>query len=278
MALLDDIDQAFAQAYPDAPARLRHRLSAHPRLTLEAICALAGRLPRGAIESNLADLPISHDPAATPLNGLTPEETIQRIRDCRSWIVLKHVEQDPAYDALLRALAVEIAPQVRSRTGRMGGLAGFIFVSSPGSVTPFHMDPEHNILLQIDGRKTMRVFPRDFVPVPAERHEEFHAGAAHRNLDYRDAYDAHARMFDLAPGEALYVPVKAPHWVQNANAPSISLSLTWRSDASEREARTHRANRVVRRWGGAPPEIGARPIRDGVVRFAYAAASRFLRL
>jgi cytochrome P450 len=26
---------------------------------------------------------------------------------------------------------------------------GFIFISSPGAVTPFHLDPEHNFLLQI---------------------------------------------------------------------------------------------------------------------------------
>jgi hypothetical protein len=26
-------------------------------------------------------------------------------------------------------------------------------------VTPFHFDPEHNILLQIRGRKTMTIFP-----------------------------------------------------------------------------------------------------------------------
>jgi len=31
----------------------------------------------------------------------------------------------------------------------MGRREGFIFVSSPGSVTPHHMDPEHNFLLQI---------------------------------------------------------------------------------------------------------------------------------
>ena len=36
---------------------------------------------------------------------------------------------------------------------------GFIFVSSPNSVTPYHFDPEHNILLQIRGSKVMTQFP-----------------------------------------------------------------------------------------------------------------------
>ena len=29
----------------------------------------------------------------------------------------------------------------------------FIFISSPNTVTPYHMDPEYNFLLQIRGTK-----------------------------------------------------------------------------------------------------------------------------
>ena len=35
---------------------------------------------------------------------------------------------------------------------------GFIFISSAGSVTHYHMDPEHKFLLKISGDKTMSVF------------------------------------------------------------------------------------------------------------------------
>ncbi|MEZ5892338.1 MAG: hypothetical protein R3C58_04235 [Parvularculaceae bacterium] len=35
------------------------------------------------------------------------------------------------------------------------------FRLSPGAVTPFHMDPEHNILLQIAGEKTFTIYPAD---------------------------------------------------------------------------------------------------------------------
>ena len=45
-------------------------------------------------------------------------------------------------------------PQARARAG----LEGFIFVSSPGSVTPYHIDPERNFLLQVRGNKTMHMF------------------------------------------------------------------------------------------------------------------------
>ena len=35
---------------------------------------------------------------------------------------------------------------------------GFIFISSPGSITPFHMDPEYNFLLQIRGEKQISIW------------------------------------------------------------------------------------------------------------------------
>ena len=47
------------------------------------------------------------------------------------------------------------------------------------------MDPEHNILLQIRGRKTMTIFPGDVDVVPDEMHEAYHVGG-HRNLPWQD--------------------------------------------------------------------------------------------
>ena len=59
---------------------------------------------------------------------------------------------------------------------------GFIFVSSPNAVTPYHFDPEHNILLQLRGTKVMTQFPAgDTRFAPDETHEGYHTGG-HRNL------------------------------------------------------------------------------------------------
>src|SRR3546814_7623125 len=44
------------------------------------------------------------------------------------------------------------------------------------------------------------------------------------------------------PGEALLVPVKAPHFVQNGPAVSISFSITWRSERSVAEGELHSLN------------------------------------
>ena len=74
--------------------------------------------------------------------------------------MLKNIEQHPAYAALLAELLGELeARDRRARPGAMLKTQGFIFVSSPDAVTPYHFDPEHNILLQLAGSKAMTVFP-----------------------------------------------------------------------------------------------------------------------
>lgn len=274
MAIFEDPEAALAGAYPGKAARLRHRLAGDPLFSLEALIELARRMPPEAIEYNAGDLQVDQDPKSTPSNGLSVEETIRRIVDCNSWMALKNVERIPEYAAALDRCLQDIDGPVRAATGAMAKRQGFIFISSPHSVTPFHMDPEHNILLQLQGAKRMYLYPADPRLVSDEQHERYHAGAAHRNLRRRPEFDALAVSHDLHPGDALYVPVKAPHWVKNGDAPSISFSITWRSRASLDEARLRLANRRVRQLGGRPPAPGAAPVRDGALVLAHRLATR----
>ena len=243
---------ALAGAYPERPTLLTHTLSDHPLLKLEALAALAARIRPVDVEYNRADLPVGIAPEATPGNGLSVEETIRSIERNGSWMVLKFVDQDPVYRAFLAQTLAEIEPLVRPMTGAMLKQEAFIFISSPGAVTPFHFDPEHNILLQVRGRKTMNIFPPgDGRLAGGEAHEAFHNGG-HRNLPWRDDFAALGTAFALEPGMAVYVPVKAPHWVRNGPEVSISFSITWRSEWSYREEYAHRMNALLRRAGMQP--------------------------
>lgn len=259
----------FAALYPDAPGTLTHGLVGHPLLSLDALALLAERMPAASVEFNLGKLPKGVRPEDTPSNGLTLGETIRTIETNGSWAVLKNVERDPAYGALLDGALAELGPIVDAKTGAMLHREAFIFLSSPGSVTPFHMDPEHNILLQIMGTKTMTVFPaRDEALVPAEKSEEFHNGG-HRNLIWRDGFESMGTAFPLAPGEAIHVPVKAPHFVENGPAVSVSLSVTWRSERSVAEGELHSFNALLRRRGLPVGAVSAQPERQGLRRFVY---------
>lgn len=242
----------FASAYPESPKALRHGLHEHALLTLDALADLSGALDPSAIEYNRGDLPVGIDPRDVPANGLAIAETIRTIDENGSWMVLKNIETVPAYRALLMDLLGELEPSVRATTGEMLTPQGFIFISSPGAVTPFHFDPEHNILLHLRGSKTMTVYPAgDARFAPDTAHETYHAGG-HRNLDWDDSFEGAGLSVPLNPGDAIYVPVMAPHWVKVADKAAISLSITWRSDWSYRESEARRTNGLLRKAGIAP--------------------------
>jgi hypothetical protein len=239
----------FAVFYPETPGQLRHDLTGDPMFELDALIALAARMRPDDVEYNRGDLPVGVDPATDILNGLSIAETIRGIEENGSWMVLKFIEQDAEYGALLDRTLDELMPVVGSTTGAMLKREGFIFISSPNAVTPFHFDPEHNILMQIRGSKSMTVFPADDEGVvPGVEHERFHIGG-HRNLPWSDDITALGHTVELGAGDAVYVPVKAPHWVQNGPGVSVSLSVTWRSEWSYMEADARGMNSVLRGLG-----------------------------
>jgi hypothetical protein len=225
------------------------------------LASLAETLPAASVEYNPADLPIGIDgKPARP--DLPIGETIRTIGTSASWAALKNVEQHPAYAALLDELLAELRPDIEARTGRMMTTQGFVFVTSPGGVTPYHFDPEHNILLQVRGSKIMTQFPAgDPDYAPDEVHETYHTGGA-RELTWRDELAAGGREFTLGPGEALFVPVMAPHFVRNGPEPSVSLSITWRSEWSFAEADARAFNAALRRIGLKPRSTGRWPARN----------------
>lgn len=268
---------AFRGLYPEYAGTLGHDMAGHPLFTLEALVGLAQRIRPVDAEYNKGDLPVGVDPASTPSNGLGIAETIRSIEQCGSWMVLKFVEQDPIYRNLLHEVLAELEPLVRPVTGPMLKKEAFIFISSPNAVTPFHFDPEHNILLQLRGRKTMTVFPADDQGIAGgELHEAFHHGG-HRNLPWREDFAAKGRAFELTPGDAIYVPVKAPHWVKNGPEVSISFSITWRSEWSYREEQAHGLNRILRNAGLAPAPPARFPQQNLAKSVAYRAVGKARR-
>jgi hypothetical protein len=260
---------SFADNYPEIPHKLAHALGDHPLLTIEALAQLGEKLPPASVEYNKGDLPVGIDPSQVPANGLSIGDTIRRVETSGSWAVLKNIEQRPEYQALLIGLLAELKPQIEAKTGQMLRSQGYIFVSSPDAVTPYHFDPEHNILLQLRGQKVMTQFPAGHARyAPDQTHEGYHTGG-HRNLVWRDDLAEGGTEWPLSPGEALFVPVMAPHHVKNGPAVSISLSITWRSDWSFAEADARAFNGVLRRVGIQPKAPGRFPAQNKAKAYAW---------
>lgn len=259
----------FAGNYPEAEHKVEHDLRDHPLLTLDALARLGESLPAASVEYNRGDLPTGVDPESDIANGLSIGDTIRHVDSCRSWAVLKNIEQMPDYRDLLLSLLGELKPLIEAKTGAMLMPQGFIFVSSPQAVTPYHFDPEHNILLQLKGSKTMTQFPAgDPRFAPDETHEGYHTGG-HRNLIWRDELAAGGTPWTLVPGEAVFVPVMAPHHVKVGPDPSISLSITWRSDWSYAEADARAFNHLLRKAGLRPRAPGRYPAQNRLKAYGW---------
>jgi Cupin-like domain len=273
------IDPArFRARFDRQPFIVRHRLSDHPLFALPRLIELARTLPEDRVEYNAGDVPVSLDPARTPRTGLSIDETIRRIEECRSWMVFKNVERDPDYRALLDACLDQVREHSEPIAPGMDRREGFIFVSSPDSVTPYHMDPEHNFLLQIRGRKRVSLFDGADRTVLSELELEKFYARGHRNLVFDDVKQRKAQVFELTPGDGLYFPVTWPHWVKNGSEVSVSFSITFRTASSDRREVLYHVNERLGRLGIRLPPVGRSRLADDAKYHAFRALARARRL
>jgi hypothetical protein len=274
--LVVNADTVRAQ-FERAPFMVSHTLSDHPLLQLPRLVELAIALPASAVEFNNADIPLSQDYLKTPRNGLSIAETLHQIENCRSWMVLKNVEHDPAYRQLLLDCLTPLRPCTEPIAPGMCLPEAFIFVSSPRAVTPFHCDPEHNFLLQIRGTKQVAVFDRENTHVVTQAQLEDKAKGAHRNLPFSEDMHRHETLFQLEPSTGLHVPMHCPHWVRVDDTVSVSFSVTFRSRFSARREAALRINSRLRRFGCEPAKPGRQPWNDELKYFADRVISRVAR-
>lgn len=265
------IDAAdFAEHFPHRPFRITHQLTNHPLFQLHRLVELSRALPPDLVEYNAGNVAVDQDPSKTPRTGLTVEETIRRIEEANSWMVLKYVERDPAYRQLLLDCLGDVRPLSDRVTPGMSNIEGFIFVTSPHSTTPYHMDPEHNFLLQVRGQKTIHLWDQEDRSILSEQQlESFYVGGIHRNMPYKEEFTAREMRFELQPGDGLHFPITAPHWVRVEDTYSISFSVTFRSNWSDRRSRLYQMNARLRKMGLTPSPIGRSGFRDSTKDVAY---------
>lgn len=280
-ASLEIARDTFRAHFNRRPFLFSHRLARHPLFELPRLAELSHALHGRWIEYNDGRLPVSVPQQADIVyTGLTAEESIRRTHEVCSWVALKRTEQFPEYAAVLDACLDEIAPLAAPLESGMCEREAAIFVSSPSSVTPYHVDHEVNFLLQLRGCKTISVFDAGDRQVLTERElEQYFCGTGLlRNLRLRQQYQHRARVFDLREGMALHIPSTAPHWVRNGAETSVSLSVSFKTRASLRRADVYRMNALLRRLGFEPASCSSSTARDFLKLAAYRTLRRIQSL
>ncbi|HEX5086131.1 MAG TPA: cupin-like domain-containing protein [Blastocatellia bacterium] len=271
--LLDIDGAAFRAGFNRAPFLIGHHLASHPMFSLQRLIELANRLPEEKIKYNGADISVAAGLYEGPRTGLSVRETIQQIEECRSWMVINNVELDQEYRQLLDRCLDEVRLFSEPVDPGMFRREGFIFISSPGSVTPFHMDPEHNFLLQIRGKKKISIWNSGDRSVLPEITLERYFSDVDRQIAFKEEYQQKAAIFELTPGSGLHFPIAAPHWVRNGDEVSVSFSVTFRTPASERRRIVYCANADLRGKGLNPRPPGASAFRDLAKYYGFRARS-----
>jgi hypothetical protein len=257
-----------------------HELCGAPELQLPRLVELAQRLPAKQVVYWDGDLEVNQpERNGRRRNGLTIAETIRSIEECHSWMALRNIQTDPEYNALMHRVLDEAYAQIGSSVSGMHREEAFVFVSSPNSVTPFHLDEEHNFLLQIRGSKDVSLWdPTDRIVIPEERMEHqlqlWKGEGYYANIPFKDEFQSRATVFHLEPGAGVYFPVGAPHWVKNGPQVSISFSVTFRSYESRRQAVVYFMNRKIRKCGLNPVPPGRSPWRDSLKYGAFETGRR----
>lgn len=246
---------------------IRHTYHEHPLFQLPALAALAKDLSAtgqcrfitpGADQAT----PFHHD--AQHHAGRQIDEVFRRIEEPGSWVALYNVETHPTYRRLLDEIVAGIRPLVERQEPGIFNVGGFIFISAPPSVTPFHIDRENNFWLQLRGRKVMNVWdPTDRHVVSARDRDEFIVYAALENVRLRDGYRERSHEFDVGPGDGVYFPSTSPHmtrsdpgWTRPGDGVSISIGVVFYTDVTRRSANVHAWNLFLRRLGLSPREPG----------------------
>jgi hypothetical protein len=253
---------------------IRHNFHEHPLMQLPALAQLAKDLAatkqcRFITPGSTQATAFNH--GASDPRGLDIDEVFRRIDEPGSWVALYNVETHPLYQGFVDEVMDSVRPMVEREQPGIFNVGGFIFISAPPSVTPFHIDRENNFWLQVKGRKVMNVWDHtDRHVVPGALVDEFILYASLDEVKLKDGFRERSHEFDVGPGDGVYFHSTSPHmtrsdedWVKPGDGVSISIGVVFYTDVTRRRANIHAWNLFLRKFGISPREPGASWL-DGV--------------
>ncbi|VAV92522.1 hypothetical protein MNBD_ALPHA08-2394 [hydrothermal vent metagenome] len=256
------LDKSVAsQKLHKLPFPIKHGLADHRLFTLANLVDLAKKMPRDQIEFSSGDLEVGQTGETTPQLDMAPQDVIRQIEQHNAWMVIKRVEGVPEYHAVLKEFVDGLFEAAGIPDQKYTNLEGYIFVSSANATTPFHVDAEENILVQIRGDKLVHVFDNDDCALVSEKAMEI-TPSKYRNQRYEASFEDRAEIFNLQPGDGLHIPWYMPHWVRVADQYSVSMAMTWKTPEVVRGNKIRLMNGTLRDFGWPQKAPGVSPVFD----------------
>ncbi len=261
-----DFDGATTQGF-----KVTHDLADHPLLTGAAIRSLAERLPPGSAEIGGGHLVAEGglDFEAKPRVDAGP--ALDALEGKSQSLYLYNVERDPEMAELISQVLADVYRRTGVDPAKVTKEEGYLFLTGGPTITSTHVDHEYNFLLVLRGRK--RVFLSGVPSIEAERAlERMYSGG----YGTCDRVPAEGVVFDVGPGEGIFIPPRSAHYVVNADEPCAALSVVFGTEALEQESAVYWANARLRRIGLRPGPVGRHRTLDRVKAQAVTLA-RYVR-
>ncbi len=256
------------------PLLLRHRLSGDRHFDIDALGDLADALPTGAIEvSQVGAGPVAPDGLdhVGEFVGEAAGDLVRSFEGQRRSLYFYNVERDSAYRDLATMVLGGIVDELGVRADEMDPPEGYVFVSGGAATTSAHLDHECNLLLVLSGSKRVHISQTvdDSVHQALER---MHSGG----YGTTDSLPADMECFELGPGDGVYIPPLAVHFVENGDELCTAFSVVFRHRRTALEVPVYAINARLRRLGFSPNAPGSRS--DPFKRRLHRAAGSVARL
>ena len=264
--IIEPNDPNFKQKFNKDSFEITHQLAGHPLFEIPRLVELANLVVakggRHKADSVGGDVLVHQKWSDMPFKARF-DEALAQIDESGSLIVIKSIQLDPEYDALLDRIVTELT----TLTGiplqeEITWLEGYIFVCSPHTVIPYHLDHESNFLLQITGEEDVNLFNQSDRSVLTEQEIEHYFVGDLQAATYRAENQRKASVYHLVPGRAAHHPARAPHWLKNGDRTSVALSINFCMRSYDLEARVYQVNHYLRKLGLKPTPPGQSPLKD----------------
>lgn len=252
--------------------KFQHKLMGHPALSLENLARVIPALPKQQVMYSKELLDTDADFETTfrrRPKDQTIEETIENIRHKNSYIMVSSPEVDTSFAPVYADLLNDVNKLINKRGVGKHAIDPklYLFIASPNSVTPFHLERYSTFLMQFRGSKEVSVFPQWGEHVVSAASREGYVAYADTHLPWSEDKNQHASKFNFKPGEALHIPFVAGHHVKNgADDVSISMSIIFNTaqTAAWRKALVfnHASRKMLARIGMRPSPVGKNALLD----------------
>jgi hypothetical protein len=263
--------ERFREQFNRTSFEISHYLASHPLFQLSALMELADRTLKVRpqdLHYDAGEVRVDQRWDEIARSPFSAKEALRRVENCGAWLVFKSAQRDPEYRVFLDRGLAELKAHMGSGIDSQIMVEDIIiFVTSPKRVTTYHIDRECNFLLQICGTKTLHVFDREDREVLSEEEIERFWAVDFNAAVYKQHLQTRAKSYKLTPGVGVHIPVNCPHWLENDDNVSVSLSVNFQFK-DELRANAYRANFLLRKLGLNPTPPGESHVLDTMKSYA----------